>query len=105
MAWKQVGSIRMSKDKEDGTPGKLYINLHGSKTKDGRVDNSGLDDLISALKDPGHYGISLQIEKPEAKIRRLAELGYLEEDKIEQRLNNIPDWLKYEISLPPKRDS
>ncbi len=98
----QVGSINLTK-KED----KLYINLNKQKNKDGKytidnivalrdelskfIDNSGSDDF--------KYGVSLQIEKPQDKITRLASLGYIDENKIESRLASIPSFIKYEITL------
>lgn len=76
--WKNVGSIRESKK------GKLYIML----------------DDVSTLTD----GIALQIEKPEVKLRRLHELGYLTDDQLEERLEKVPKFIKYEISQPPEND-
>lgn len=102
--WHQVGTIRLSKPKDDGTPGKLYIQFKGSTNKEGKVDTSGLNALAEALKNPGQYGVSLQIEKPQDKVRKLAKLGYIEEDQLENRLNSIPDYIKYEIQLPPQND-
>ena len=76
--WKEIGSIRMSQK------GKLYIKLD---------DVEGLEN-----------GIALQINKPEDKIRRLHELGYIKDEDLEKRLEQIPEWLKYEITMPPKQD-
>ena len=101
-AWQQVGSIRMSQDKDDGTPGKLYIKLHANKGKDGKFSSQNLRELADALEKSGEGGFSLQIEKTADKIRKLASLGYIEEDKLESRLDSIPDWLKYEITMPPQ---
>lgn len=75
-AWKQVGSVRMSQK------GKLYIKL----------------DDVSTFED----GMALQIEKPEDKLRRLHELGHLTDEQLEERLAKVPDFIRYEISQPPK---
>ena len=103
-AWTQVGSIRLSEDKDDGTPGKLYIKFHANKEKSGKYSSKNLRTLADALENAGKGGISLQIEKPADKIKKLAALGHIDEDDIEGRLENIPAWLKYEITLPPQDD-
>lgn len=74
--WKQVGSIRQN-DK-----GRKYIKL----------------DDVSGLKD----GVALQMEKPEDKLQRLHELGHLTEEQLEYRLSKVPEWLLYELVLPPQ---
>jgi hypothetical protein len=96
--WTQVGTIRVSEK------GKLYIKFHGNKDKSGNFSTSNLDLLSSAIKDSGEKGISLQIEKPQDKIRRLASMGYIEESDIEARLDSIPNYIKYEITLPPQEE-
>ena len=97
MAWTQVGTIRK------GDKG-LYIKFHANQEKGGGYSAKNLTELANALKGAGQKGLSLQIEKPQDKIMRLAELGYIDEDKIEARLEQIPDYIKYEISLPPQDD-
>ena len=101
MAWTQVGSIRLSEAK-DGKPAKLYIKFHANKEKSGNYSSKNLKELSNAIQNAGQNGISLQIEKPADKIKRLASLGYIDEDDLENRLESIPEWLKYEISLPPQ---
>lgn len=97
-AWTQVGTIRMS-EKE-----KLYIKFHGQKNKAGKYTNDCLEELASRLEDCGKDGLALQIEKPVDKLNRLCELGYIEEDDLEGRIEAVPDYIKYEISLPPEND-
>ena len=104
MAWGQVGSIRKSEDKDDGTPGKLYIKFHQIKDKKGNYTSKNLRELADALENSGQKGVSLQIEKPKDKILKLASLGYIDEDKVEERLESVPAWLKYEIVLPPQNE-
>ena len=104
MAWTQVGTIRLSDDKEDGTPGKLYIKFHSNKEKEGGYNHSNLKELANAILESGSYGITLQIEKPVDKLNRLNELGFIKDADHERRIEQVPDYIKYEISLPPKKD-
>lgn len=97
-AWTQVGTIRKSDE------GRLYIKFHANKEKGGNYSAKNLKELADAIASSGQKGLSLQIEKPQDKIMRLAELGFIDEDKIESRLEQIPDYIKYEISLPPQND-
>ena len=97
MAWTQVGSIRKSEK------GKLYIKFHANKEGDS-YSAKNLKELSKAIGAAGQKGLSLQIEKPQDKILRLAELGYIEESDIEKRLEQIPEYIKYEITLPPQDD-
>ena len=102
MAWTQVGTIRKSEDKDDGTPGKLYIKFHANKGKDGKYSSKNLRELASAIENAGQNGISLQIEKPVDKLNRLCELGYIDEGDLETRIEQVPDYIKYEITMPPQ---
>lgn len=96
MAWTQVGTIRK------GDKG-LYIKFHANKDqKSGKYSTKNLSELAEALESAGQKGLSLQIEKPEDKINRLCELGYIDEADLESRLEQVPDYIKYEISLPPQ---
>jgi hypothetical protein len=96
--WTQVGSIRLSKDN------KLYIKFHANKEKDDSYSSANLKELAKALESAGQDGIALQIEKPADKINKLAGLGFIKEEDLEKRLAQIPEWLKYEITLPPQND-
>ena len=93
--WLKVGSIRKSE------AGKLYIKFHGQSNKDGGLSMACLKGLADRLNSAGKDGIALQIEKPADSLRRLCELGHIEEDALEGRIEAIPEWLKYEITLPP----
>jgi len=101
-AWTQVGTIRLSEPKDDGTPGKLYIKFHSNKGKDGKYSSANLSELASAIESAGDKGLSLQIEKPQDKVKKLASLGYIDEGDLEGRLESIPSYIKYEITLPPQ---
>ena len=109
MAWTQVGTIRLSEEKrdEDGDllkAGKLYIKFHANQEKDGSYSHANLKELSSAITSAGSYGISLQIEKPVDKLKRLNELGFIKDADLEKRIEQVPDYIKYEISLPPQKD-
>lgn len=94
-AWTQVGTIRM------GDKG-LYIKFHANKEKDGNYSSANLSTLAEAIQNAGDKGLSLQIETPQDKVTRLAALGFIDEDKVESRLESIPDFIRYEIALPPQ---
>lgn len=93
--WFEIGSIRK------GDKG-LYIKIHADKDRNGKFDFTALKELARAIENAGEKGITLQIEKPENEIRRLAELGFIDEDKVESRIESIPAWKKYIIKLPPQ---
>ena len=67
------------------------------------MEKKSLKPYFTAAKksgvNPEKNGLSLQIEKPQDEVRRLAELGYIEEEDLEKRLGNIPDYIKYNIKL------
>lgn len=94
----QVGAIKENKAKT-----KLYINLNQSTNNEGKYVNDNLIELYEALgtfiENPDKNGVSLQIEKPKDKIRKLCALGYIDEADLEKRLNQIPDYIHYEISF------
>ena len=94
----QVGAIKVTKAKD-----KLYINLNQTTNKTGTYVSDNLVSLYEALgnfiENPDKNGLSLQIEKPQDKVNRLCELGYIEESDLEKRLDSIPDYIKYEISF------
>ena len=93
--WTQVGTIRMSEK------GKLYIKFHG-QTEDGNYTTKCLNELADRLVEAGNDGLALQIEKPVDKIMRLHELGFIDESKLQGRIDAVPPYIKYEISLPLK---
>lgn len=75
--WLTVGTIR----KNDG--GKLYI----------KVDQ--------AVTLPA--GTVLMLQKPEEAIKRLQSMGFLDEEKAAARLATIPEYIKYNVVLPPPK--
>jgi len=102
MAFINVGAIKLSKGGE-GKAQKLYINFQEKRNKEGSVSFENLmalrDAIDEHIRNPGEFGVSLQIEKPEVGLRRLADLGYIEPEKLEARIAAIPNFIKYEISL------
>jgi hypothetical protein len=104
--YSKVGAIKLSKGGE-GKVSKLYINLNADKDKEGKVNIASIKALHAALGSlidnpndgDNQYGVSLMIEKPQDSLRRLNELGYIDDDKLEARIEGVPDWLKYEITL------
>lgn len=100
--WSQVGGIWKT-EKKDGTKGKM-ISLQVPNIKGGK---EGIQNLIGALEDLLESGdpkasIVLQMEKPADKLMRLQSLGYIEEDELEAKINNLPQKLMYELTLPPR---
>lgn len=77
--WEQVGSMRQ---RDESKGGGYYIKVE----KD-----------IPA-------GSIIQMEKPADKIRKLAELGHIKPDEVEARLAKVPDYIKFELTLPPPRN-
>lgn len=71
--WIQTGSIRL------GKTGKLYLKI----------------DTIKGLTD----GCTLFINTPEENLERLHQNGAIDAEKLEKRIENVPDWLKYELTL------
>jgi len=102
MAFIDVGAIKLSKGGEGKTQ-KLYINFQEKRSKEGSPSFENLvalrDAIDSYIKSPTEYGLSLQIEKPEVGLRRLAELGYIEEDALQKRIEAIPSFVKYHVKL------
>lgn len=40
-------------------------------------------------------GDNVYVDTPQAKLEKLVELGFVEADEAEQRLEKIPEWKKY----------
>lgn len=95
----EVGSIRKG---EYG----LYLKFHPCRNKgsDGvwREDTNGMKKLAEALNN-STSGLSLSIEKPDIEPTRLCELGYIDEDEKEKRIDAIPEWKKYTVKLVQKK--
>lgn len=78
--WLKVGEILTSNKKE----GELYIKMK--------------EDV--SLKT----GQTLQIRDPRKSLEEAVNAGRLSEDKAETILSKIPDFVRYELILPPPRD-
>ncbi len=78
--WEQVGSMRAgSEDKGGG----YYLKIE----KD-----------IPA-------GSIIKMEKPQDRINRLVEKGVIKPEEGEARIAKVPDYIRFELILPPPRDT
>lgn len=75
--WLQVGTIRKSKD------GKLYMKL--SEDVDLKKDDV------------------LQIQDPRKRLDMFAETGKITAEVAAERKAKIPEYIRHEVILPPKR--
>lgn len=76
-AWKKLGSVRKGKN------GGNYIKLDGPVTL-------GPDDVI-------------QLQDPRKKLTESAAAGRITEEQAAEWAAKIPDYIRYELVLPPKR--
>lgn len=44
-------------------------------------------------------GDNVYLDKPEDKIAKLVELGFIDEEEAEKRLSKVPDWKKYILTV------
>jgi hypothetical protein len=49
-------------------------------------------------------GSFIQLQRPADKINKLVELGHLTQEQAEERLAKIPDFVKFDLVLPPPKD-
>lgn len=75
--WKNVGSLRKSKS------GGLYIKI-----------NEG----VTLAKDD-----VLQLQDPRKKLQASAEAGRMSQEEATERINKIPDYVRYDVTLPPPK--
>lgn len=75
--WLTVGSLRKGKD------GNLYINVQ--------------EDVTLAK------GSTLQLQDPRKKAMAMAEKGYITTEVAEERVAKIPEYVRYDVVLPPPR--
>jgi len=75
--WLTFGSLRKGKD------GSLYITVTEDVT----------------LKK----GASLQLQDPRKKAMAMAEKGYITEEVAQERVAKIPEYVRYDVVLPPPR--
>lgn len=73
--WKKLGSLRK------GKTGSLYLKF---------------DDEVTLKK-----GDVLQLQDPRKRIATGVEAGRLKEDKAEELLSKIPEYIKYEVIKAP----
>lgn len=77
MSWLKLGTLRKGKE------GKLYLKF---------------DEDVTLKK-----GDVVQLQDPRKSVGRLQEKGFLDEAKAAERLAKIPDYIRYEMNLPPKK--
>jgi hypothetical protein len=75
--WLTCGSLRKGQD------GSLYITV----TSD-----------VTLTK-----GMSLQLQDPRKTVAKLAEKGFMTAEVAEERIAKIPEYVKYDVVLPPPR--
>lgn len=49
-------------------------------------------------------GCILRMEKPADRLNRLAEKGIISQDEADEKAAKIPDFVKFELILPPPKD-
>lgn len=80
--WVKVGTLLKSK------AGSLYI----------KVDDK-LEGSVTLTK-----GMSLNLKDPRKENLELAERGFISMEEAESRNAKIPEYVKYNITLPPSKD-
>lgn len=73
--WRAVGSLRK------GKTGNLYLKIDGD-IKTGEV---------------------VQLQDPRKKIAAAVEAGRMTQDEADTRLAKIPDYIKYDLTIPPAK--
>ena len=76
MSWKKLGSLRKGKE------GNLYIKL---------------DDAVTLDK-----GDVIQLQDPRKRLATSVTAGRLTQEKADEYLAKIPEYIRYELVLPPK---
>jgi hypothetical protein len=74
--WKRLGSVRVSKTKS------FYIKLN--------------EDITLSKDD------AIQLQDPRKKLVESVAAGRLTQEKANEILAKIPDYIKYELVLPPR---
>lgn len=75
-AWRDVGTVFARKDGEG-----FFLKINENVTLE--------------------KGQILNLEAPQDRIERLFKMGYLDEEKAEERLERIPETVKFDVILPP----
>lgn len=79
MAWTKVGSLRKSKHN-----GAFYIQVDGD---------------VSLKK-----GTTLSVQDPRKKLQESVEAGRLTQERADEMLAKIPEYIRYEIFVTPPRE-
>lgn len=75
--WQNVGSMRKGKEGDS-----YYIKV---------------DQDIKA-------GSVVRCERPAERIQRLADLGKITQDEANEKIQKVPDFVKFDLILPPPKD-
>lgn len=80
----QLGAMMQRKDPDANGEKQYYIKL---------------DDKISLnINGKPFKGQYLNIEKPQAKQKRFLDMGLIDENTFEERLEKIPEFVKFELT-------
>lgn len=93
--WLKIGAILRKKDLGKDGSEQFYMKISSGKSKDGRTD---FEEIV--LKN----GQNLQLQRPEAEVRALFERGFIDEDEMERRIEKLPDFVMFNIVLPPDQN-
>jgi hypothetical protein len=94
-----VASITKRKD----DPKRFNMRLAPGVTATFNVVNKDGEDLGTVVLEDGAY---LNLQSPQERIAFLVENDHISEEKGEEILENIPDYVKYEVSVEtPKSGS
>lgn len=94
----QIGTVRKSDD------GRQYLKFHQVKDRNGNYTSEHLEKFIDVLNDSGSKGVSVNIERIDAKLRKLNELGYIDDDQLVSRLEAVPDYMVAELTIAVPND-
>jgi hypothetical protein len=84
--WLSVGTFSVKKQKEGQDPKKKEYSF--------LVKN---DVILKA-------GTYLSVQDPREQVKFFFEKGYITQEQYNERISKIPDFVKFEFSLPPAKD-
>lgn len=76
--WKRVGSVKKSKNGNG-----FYLDVAEG---------------ITLSK-----GDKLQLQEPREQLKKFFEMGKMSEEQYEERLGKIPDFVAFDVVLPPRK--
>ena len=84
----RLGSLCQKRDKTG-----YYIKVDNNSTV--TITTKQGDNVTSITLDGGNY---INVDKPEDKIKFFLEKGFITEEVAEERLEKIPEFVKFELS-------